>query len=382
MVPPRKPVKVLFDYGLAANLALPLPRLTMLKLPEMYGALALGRAADVEADRLFEKLVREEDDNRLYIHAYSLVMAKHFHDLVQQSYAKFPLGGICPDVAYPAGMQSSDSNNGLLAIVGNVRWQLCSLWSDWSSRYVASHLLDPQIRRLQLSDHDARILVWFVAERIYTGNQYRVMMVQAAIGRSLFHLWVYRSSEAGSWEELADSQIPEPLEIPEDRSSATRPAHDHTWYRVWTLPVYAVTYFVHRRYRALHPRRLPTLTNLRLPEIYGMFAFGEIAAHQSLHLHKQLQLDENRDHRVVVSYAEWVHNLKPKGVQLELRTIPGVPDLTRKVLPRGEDGKVSLFGEILWRLRTMWTTEDSRRLASILLEDHIAACEHPRHVRR
>ena len=43
-------------------------------------------------------------------------------------------------------------------------------------------------------------------------------------------------------------------------------------------------------------------------------------------------------------------------------------------LPRGEDGKVSLLNEILWRLRTMRTDEDSRMVASALLAPHIAAC--------
>ncbi len=37
----------------------------MLKLPEMYGALALGHATDIQADRLIEKLLREGEENRL-----------------------------------------------------------------------------------------------------------------------------------------------------------------------------------------------------------------------------------------------------------------------------------------------------------------------------
>ena len=38
------------------------------------------------------------------------------------------------------------------------------------------------------------------------------------------------------------------------------------------------------------------------------------------------------------------------------------------------DGKVSLLNEIMWRLRTMRTDEDSRMVASALLAPHIAAC--------
>ena len=36
---------------------------------------------------------------------------------------------------------------------------------------------------------------------------------------------------------------------------------------------------------------------------------------------------------------------------------------------------MSLLNEIMWRLRTMRTDEDSRMVASTLLAPHIAACE-------
>ncbi|TFK82475.1 hypothetical protein K466DRAFT_590489 [Polyporus arcularius HHB13444] len=180
------------------------------------------------------------------------------------------------------------------------------------------------------------------------------------------------SSEHG-WEELGESEIPESLELPNSPSRSTRPAHDHKLYRVWSLPLYAVTYIVHSRYRALRPRRLPTLTSLRLPEIYGMLAIGDICGYQGLHLYKQLQLEENYDRGQVANYAGWFYKMFHKNLR-EPR-FPGSSDLTRKGLPRGEDGKVTLLGEILWRLRTIRTTANCRLFASSILEDHIAACD-------
>ncbi|TFK82474.1 hypothetical protein K466DRAFT_655701 [Polyporus arcularius HHB13444] len=149
-----------------------LPRLTMLKLPEMYGALALGHAANIQADRLIEKLLREGDENRLYIHQYSVAMARNYHEVIRKM--SNPVERMPSDVAYPGVLQSPEIRGGLLESLYNMRWQLRSRWSDGRSRFLASHSLDPHIRQLGLSDHDARLLVWYVAERIYTSHYYRV----------------------------------------------------------------------------------------------------------------------------------------------------------------------------------------------------------------
>ena len=44
--------------------------------------------------------------------------------------------------------------------------------------------------------------------------------------------------------------------------------------RFWQIPLYAVAYLIHVRYRRWRPRVLPRLTNLTLPEIYGSLALG------------------------------------------------------------------------------------------------------------
>ena len=95
------------------------------------------------------------------------------------------------------------------------------------------------------------------------------------------------------------------------------------WYRVWTLPVYAGMYLVHSRYRALRPRRLPTLTSLRLPEIYGLLALGDIAGYEAEHLRDD-ELDGNR--RSIESCSELLHMLfHERRYEVEA----GYPDLTR-----------------------------------------------------
>ena len=95
------------------------------------------------------------------------------------------------------------------------------------------------------------------------------------------------------------------------------------WYRVWTLPVYAGMYLVHSRYRALRPRRLPTLTSLRLPEIYGLLALGDIAGYEAEHLRDD-ELDGNR--RSIEACSELLHMLfHERRYEVEA----GYPDLTR-----------------------------------------------------
>ncbi len=114
-------------------------------------------------------------------------MARNYHELIRKisNPERMP-----PDVAYRASstslpqhaahpcasstgvLQSSGNRGGLLESLDNMRWQLRSLWSDGRSRILASHSLDPHIRQLGLSDHDARLLVWYVAERIYTSHYY------------------------------------------------------------------------------------------------------------------------------------------------------------------------------------------------------------------
>ncbi|RPD59324.1 hypothetical protein L226DRAFT_617301 [Lentinus tigrinus ALCF2SS1-7] len=197
----RAPLKTTFNSGLVARSPLkrfwPIPlfaaaylvhiryrawrprvlrRLTTLKLPELYGAMALGHAANIEADRLCEKIVPQHDLNRYRIHRYSVAMANSCHDTIQKKYAECP-DPIWPNVAYPHSdksvtVQSSadDDNwgNRLTGLLDTARWQLRSQWSDELSRAYVAHTLAPHIQKLGLSDHDARILLWYVAERIYT----------------------------------------------------------------------------------------------------------------------------------------------------------------------------------------------------------------------
>ena len=48
----------------------------------MYGALALGHAADLEADRLYNKMIRQLDANRLMIHIYAGAMRLLSHGIL------------------------------------------------------------------------------------------------------------------------------------------------------------------------------------------------------------------------------------------------------------------------------------------------------------
>ena len=67
------------------------------------------------------------------------------------------------------------------------------MWSDKPSRELASVCLYDAIRQQGLSAHDARILVWFVAERMHTGAYYHYVRTDLASYRCVS----YASESAG-----------------------------------------------------------------------------------------------------------------------------------------------------------------------------------------
>ena len=62
-----------------------MPRLTNIGIGEMYGALALGHAADLEADRLYNKMIRQLDADRLMIHLYAAAMRVVSHGTLRKA---------------------------------------------------------------------------------------------------------------------------------------------------------------------------------------------------------------------------------------------------------------------------------------------------------
>ncbi|KAI0641237.1 hypothetical protein C8Q79DRAFT_330221 [Trametes meyenii] len=51
-----------------------------------------------------------------------------------------------------------------------------------------------------------------------------------------------------------------------------KPAWTRLWTSFWPLPVLGISYFAHVRYRRYSPRRLPTLTSMKLRELYAFHA--------------------------------------------------------------------------------------------------------------
>ena len=99
-------------------------------------------------------------------------------------------------------------------------------------------------------------------------------------------------------------------------------------YRIYSLPVYAALCFAHTRFRAWRPRKLPTITSLRPPEIYGFLMLMDLSRYEGAQLHKQL--NEDREGRCTINnYAAWLHGVI-RGRVRELRLAhPGIVDLTR-----------------------------------------------------
>ena len=74
------------------------------------------------------------------------------------------------------------------------------------------------------------------------------------------------------------------------------------WMRFWPIPAYGVAFFIHKRYRVWRPRRLPTITPLKLPEIYSVYAlmhWVDIEADRMVE-----KLNKNRDLRVICAVSQ------------------------------------------------------------------------------
>ena len=74
------------------------------------------------------------------------------------------------------------------------------------------------------------------------------------------------------------------------------------WVGFWPIPAYGVAFFIHKRYRIWRPRRLPTITPLKLPEIYSVYAlmhWVDIEADRMVE-----KLNKNRDLRVIRAVSQ------------------------------------------------------------------------------
>ncbi|KAI0762311.1 hypothetical protein C8Q74DRAFT_1371382 [Fomes fomentarius] len=182
-----------------------IPYLTTVRLPEIYGTLALGHFAHIEAGRIVERLNRsgkarpgagkKQDEldfarKGIALRAFSLrnwvadnpVLLRNLKDVewckdlnlkaYDRSYGMLP-------------QRDEDSQHPLLRLlmppIDYIRWSLRTMWSDEDTRGLVGILLDKQIRRLQLSNHDTGVLVSFIAERVKTRNFHRVRMVAVRI---------------------------------------------------------------------------------------------------------------------------------------------------------------------------------------------------------
>ncbi|TFK87220.1 hypothetical protein K466DRAFT_599667 [Polyporus arcularius HHB13444] len=155
-----------------------LPTITSLKLPEIYGSFALGHAADIEADRLCERIVRERDANRYSIHLFAATIGDFFHDSSSKGDKDYQY--LFADITHPDlwhHLSGSDDRSELRAELEHLHWKSRCIWSNKRSRELASLMLFSSIHKLDLSEHDARILVMYVAERTYTGSYFRPQFV-------------------------------------------------------------------------------------------------------------------------------------------------------------------------------------------------------------
>ncbi|KAI0716114.1 hypothetical protein C8T65DRAFT_694412 [Cerioporus squamosus] len=65
------------------------------------------------------------------------------------------------------------------------------------------------------------------------------------------------------------------------------------WTDILALPVLGAAYLVHWRYRRYAPRRVPTLTSLRLAELYGTAGFAWTMIREDARLKRRIMADRD-----------------------------------------------------------------------------------------
>ncbi|KAI0816903.1 hypothetical protein BC628DRAFT_1405177 [Trametes gibbosa] len=92
--------------------------------------------------------------------------------------------------------------------------------------------------------------------------------------------------------DLADvgpHDVHNPDAAPESsRIAVSRTVRFPSWSNFWELPVIGLVYVAHVRYRRYSPRRLPTFTSMRLPEIYACTATSTICVGLSDELEEEV----------------------------------------------------------------------------------------------
>ncbi|TBU25681.1 hypothetical protein BD311DRAFT_780184 [Dichomitus squalens] len=139
--------------------------------------------------------------------------------------------------------------------------------------------------------------------------------------------------------------------------------------RFWPVSLWGVAFLIHRRFRQLSPRRLPTITPLKPPEIYGIFALAHLANVEAFHLREKVIRDDNLRTILAFSYAMrdvWNGALptddRLKKYDLSLLTIP----IDEHLLSR-------YAHYTLWRWRNTWSDSAGREVLHCELSAHDTA---------
>ncbi|TBU41138.1 hypothetical protein BD309DRAFT_1011044 [Dichomitus squalens] len=145
--------------------------------------------------------------------------------------------------------------------------------------------------------------------------------------------------------------------------------------RFWPVSLWGVAFLIHRRFRQLSPRRLPTITPLKPPEIYGIFALAHLANVEAFHLREKVIRDDNLRTILAFSYAMrdvWNGALptddRLKKYDLSLRASPLLATLHEHLLSR-------YAHYTLWRWRNTWSDSRTRGFVGQYVADQVLHCE-------
>ncbi|PIL29962.1 hypothetical protein GSI_07873 [Ganoderma sinense ZZ0214-1] len=170
------------------------------------------------------------------------------------------------------------------------------------------------------------------------------------------------------WIDAYREDLQKWIDLTWERANSLRPptAVDFSWWSTWPVPLYGLACAAHWRFRAFKPRRLPTLTTVTLPEIYGIFALGHVSHLEANRLSRKVAEDPGL--KVIQRVATWArkeYRRYPERftVPVGLEDLEGVDytGLLLKGVPEDD------FHFRRFALRLSWADTEYRTAASYLL---------------
>ncbi|EIW65359.1 uncharacterized protein TRAVEDRAFT_42733 [Trametes versicolor FP-101664 SS1] len=140
------------------------------------------------------------------------------------------------------------------------------------------------------------------------------------------------------------------------------------WSNFWPLPLIGVSYLAHIRYRRYSPRRLPTLTSMKLPEIYAFLAIIHAMEGAAGELKDEVMNDSDLEliEKVARRFKNDVFSNKSFMETVDRFLDDGRREYSRSRHMYNHAASGGLLGKLAWWHDHIWSHEETWYRASVI----------------